>query len=71
MAINFEKDYVPLRDAAEQMKIAYSTAHQYCTTGALDGVFLYRGTRWLVSKKTIELWNAGEISVKGAFRKRD
>lgn len=70
MALDFEKNYTPLREAAEKMGIAYSTAHQYCKEGLLEGAILFRGTRWLVANETIRLWKNGEVNIKGAFRKR-
>ena len=71
MSLNIEKDYAPLRDAAAQMNLAYSTLHQYCQAGKIDGAIFLHGTRWYVSNKTIQLWNEGEICVKGAFGKGD
>lgn len=69
MALNFERDYTPLPKAAEEMGIAYSTAHQYCKEGLIDGAILFRGTRWMVANETIKLWKEGKVNIKGAFRK--
>lgn len=69
--IDWQKDYTPLPQAAEKMHLAYSTAYRYCKKGLLAGAILFRGTRWLVSNDTIELWKNGEINIKGAFRKRN
>jgi hypothetical protein len=71
MTLDFEKDYTPLREAAEQMGIVYSTAHQYCKKGLLAGAIKFRGTRWLVSNETIKLWKEGKVDIGGAFRKGD
>lgn len=71
MALDLENDYMSLPEAAKLMNLPYSTAHQYCKEGALEGVILSRGTRWMVSRKTIEAWNNGEINIKGTFRKGD
>jgi len=69
MPLDLENDYTPLPEAAQLMGLPYSTAHQYCKEGALAGAILFRGTRWMVSKRTIQLWNDGKINIKGTFRK--
>jgi hypothetical protein len=70
MTIQWE-DYTPLVEAAEQMGLAYSTAHQYCKQDLLPGAILFRGTRWFIADATIKAFNNGEINIKGAFRKGD
>lgn len=70
MSINWD-EYTPLVEAAEQMGIAYSTAHQYCKQDLLPGAILFRGTRWMIANATIEAFNDGTIIIKGAFRKGD
>jgi hypothetical protein len=71
MSIDFEKDYIPLKDAAIEMGVAKSTLYQYCKMDLLDGAHLLRGTKWMIAKKTIDLWKNGKINIKGAFRKGD
>jgi len=71
MAINYQDDYVPLPQAATEMGIAYTTAYQYCTKGLLKGALRHNGTKWLVPKKTIKLFNDGKLIIKGAFRKKN
>lgn len=64
-----QEEYVPLKEAAEQMGVAYSTAHQYCIRDCLPGAIMRRGTRWFIHRKTIEAFNDNKISIKGAFGK--
>lgn len=66
--IDFENDYVTLKEAANQMGRAYSTLHVYAQMDLLPGAILRWGTRWYVHKETIRRFNNGEILIKGAFK---
>lgn len=64
-----QEEYVPLKEAAYLMGVAYSTAHQYCIRDCLPGAIMRRGTRWFIHRKTIKAFNDNKISIKGAFGK--
>ena len=63
-------DYLPLKQAAFEMGIAYSTAHVYAYLDLLPGAIKVRGTRWYIHRATIERFKNGSINVKGAFSRK-
>jgi predicted site-specific integrase-resolvase len=71
MTIDWENDYMPLKEVAELTKTAYTTLHNWAIADKLPGAIFRNGTRWYVHMKTVRRIQDGELEIKGAFGKRD